>query len=39
MYIHTCNMYIKLTVSAAVRLMPNPPALVLSRNTNISELQ
>ena len=27
------------TVSAAVRLIPSPPALVLSRNTKMSDLQ
>ena len=26
-----------MTVSAAVRLIPSPPALVHSRNTNLSE--
>ena len=26
-----------MTVSAAVKLMPSPPALVLSRKTNLSE--
>lgn len=28
-----------LTVSAAVRLIPKPPALVLSKNTNMSALE
>lgn len=28
----------KLTVSAAVKLMPRPPARVLSKNTKISDL-
>ncbi len=29
----------RLTVSAAVRLMPSPPALVLSKKMKISDLQ
>ena len=36
---HASHSVCCLTVSAAVRLMPRPPALVLSRNTNISDLQ
>lgn len=37
--VHTWKLFTKLclTVSAAVRLIPSPPALVLSRNTKMSE--
>lgn len=38
-YVHAYMYVLLLTVSAAVRLIPSPPALVLSRNTNMSDLR
>lgn len=39
LFSHINYYQISRTVSAAVRLMPKPPALVLNRNTKISFLQ